>query len=508
MPKAPLLVGLDGGTEGLRVGIFDTSGTPLVFIRKPYATDFVKPGWAEQNPQDWWDAAVAGIGEAMAAIGASGSDIAAISVGGTSCTVVCLDSSGTVLRPAIIWMDVRADEETRQIAATGSPSLKLSGTHHASAEWLPSKALWLKKNQPEIWDATSWMTEYTDYLTWRLSGEKVGCLNTAAIRAYYDAENGGWAHELYSAVGMPDLIHKLPTEVVPMGARVGGLSPEAQKALGLPASVAVVMGGADAFVAQVGLGVVNPGSMALITGSSHLMLLQSDTRVHGEGTFGAYPDAVIQGQYTLEGGQTSSGSIISWFRRLIDSEDVSTDFFEQLTPKAEKLPPGSNGLLVLDHFQGNRTPYVDAKSRGALLGLTLQHQPEHIFRAMMESVCFGTENTMRRFREQGHSIDSVVVSGGAVNSPLWLQLHSDISGMALGVPKVAESATLGPAILAAVGAGIYSTIEQAAEEMVELDYTVEPSMSNHEAYEPLFDLYQRSYQQLKPLLHSLAEMQG
>jgi len=151
---------------------------------------------------------------------------------------------------------------------------------------------------------------------------------------------------------------------------------------------------------------------------------------------------------------------------------------------------------------------VDAKSRGALLGLTLQHQPEHIFRAMMESVCFGTENTMRRFREQGHSIDSVVVSGGAVNSPLWLQLHSDISGMALGVPKVAESATLGPAILAAVGAGIYSTIEQAAEEMVELDYTVEPSMSNHEAYEPLFDLYQRSYQQLKPLLHSLAEMQG
>ncbi len=508
MSEAPYMIGLDGGTEGLRVGIFDSAGEPLVFVRKAYETDFVRPGWAEQNPEDWWNVAVTGIREAMAEIGARGSDIAAITVAATSCTLVCLDESGSPLRPAIIWMDVRADEEARDIAASGSPSLQLSGARHASAEWLPSKALWLSRHQPEIYERTAWLAEYADYLTWRLSGERVASQNNAAIRAYYDVENGGWARGLYESIGLDDLIDKLPDTVLPMGERVGKLAASAQEALDLPATVSVVTGGADAFVAQVGLGVINPGAMALITGSSHLMLLQSSSRVHGEGTFGSYPGAVVDGQYTVEGGQTSSGSMIGWFRRLVDDSDQPAEFFDSLTRLAEQLPLGSDGVLVLDHFQGNRTPYVDAKSRGIIAGLSLSHRKEHIFRAMIESICFGTENTLRQFREQGHVIDRVVACGGAVNSPFWLQTHADVSGTAIEITRVAEAATLGAAVLGAVGANVYSDLNEAAAAMVHADHTVEPNLDRHEQYEPFFQAYQQTYAALSPVQHFLASRQG
>lgn len=506
MSQGPLLIGLDGGTEGLRVGIFDTSGNPLVFVRNAYPTNFLRPGWAEQDPADWWDAAVKGVRQAMRKIHADPADVAAIAVGATSCTVVCLDDAGKVLRPAIIWMDVRAEQEAADIANSGSPSLQLSGQRHASAEWLTSKSLWLSRNEPETYEKATWIAEYTDYLTWCLSGEKIASLNTAAIRAYYDRENGGWASELYARLGIHDLVDKLPETVVPMGTAVGQLTRQAAEELGLDPETRVVMGGADAFVAQVGLGVVNPGSMALITGSSHLLILQSDRRVHGEGTWGSYPDAVVEGQYTVEGGQTSSGSMVGWFRRLLGGE-ADEAFFDTLTDKARALPPGSDGLLVLDHFQGNRTPYVDARSRGAVMGLSLSHQPEHIFRAMIESVCFGSENTMARFREQGHDISRVVVSGGAVNSPFWLSLHATISGVPLEVTKVAESATLGPALLAGVGAEIFTDIQEGVDNMVHTDYTVEPDLDLTEEYRPIFSEYQRAYDALKPTLHQLSGWQ-
>jgi ribulokinase len=508
MSSGPYMIGLDGGTEGLRVGIFDERGTPLVFVRNEYQTNFVQPGWAEQNPEDWWNAAVIGIKSALAQIGADSRDIASISVGATSCTLVCLDAAGRVLRPAIIWMDVRAEEEAEFIANSGSPSLRLSGQTHASAEWLPSKALWLSRHQPQIYNETSWLAEYCDYLTWRLTGEKVASQNSAAIRAYYDVENGGWDDDLYSLLGMPDLIDKLPTTVLSMGSKIGSLSKSAQQELGLGDNVAVVVGGADAFVGQVGLGVVNPGAMALITGSSHLLILQTENRVHGEGTWGGYPSAVIDGQYTVEGGQTSSGSMIGWFKRLVQGDEVEANFFDTLTPLAQDLPPGSDGLIVLDHFQGNRTPYVDAASRGAILGLSLSHKREHIFRAMIESVCFGSENTMRQFKAQGHQINRVVASGGATNSELWLKLHADISNVPIEVTKVPEAASLGPAILGAVGAGIYGSIAEAVEQMVHEDRVITPDAQIHAEYEPFFLAYQSAYQNLRPILHQMAGMQS
>ncbi|TAM68533.1 MAG: hypothetical protein EPN48_11030 [Microbacteriaceae bacterium] len=504
---APYVIGLDGGTEGLRVGIFDTSGRPVVYTRAEYRTTFPHPGWAEQDPEDWWQAVVSGIRQALARSGITSDQIAAIAMGATSCSLVCLDDAGRPLAPAIIWMDVRAAEEAAEVAATGCDSLHLSGGQQASPEWLPSKALWIARHLPDVYERTAWLAEYVDYIAWRLSGEKTASLNTAGIRCYYDSAAGGWPKKLLGAIGLDDLTGKFPDTVLPMGTRIGGLSKAAQEELGLPATVGVVTGGADAFVGQIGMGTIAPGAMALVTGSSHLVLLQSDRRVHAAGLFGAYPDVTIQGQYTIEGGQASTGSMLEWYRRLIGDGKPAGEFFESMSSKAAELPPGSDGLLVLDHWQGNRTPYTDGNSRGVIAGLTLSHQKQHIFRALIESVCFGTENTIRKIREQGHKIDQVVACGGAVNSSLWLQLHADVSGIPITVNQVPEAVALGAGILGLSGAGVFSSLSQAVSSMVRASYTVEPSTRAHDAYRPFFDAYRRCYGQLADVLHFLAVQQ-
>lgn len=504
---ARYVIGLDGGTEGLRVGVFDTAGTPVTYTRAEYQTRFPHPGWAEQSPEDWWRAVVDAVRTALTRSGIRGDEVAAVAMGATSCSLVCLDGDGRPLAPAIIWMDVRASEEAAEVAATGASSLRLSGGSQASPEWLPSKALWLARHLPEVYDRTSWLAEYGDYIAWRLSGEKTASLNTAGIRSYYDAESGGWPTQLFHDIGLDDLIEKLPETVLPMGTPIGFLSRAAQEALGLPPTVAVVTGGADAFVGQIGMGTTSPGAMALVTGSSHLALLQSEHRVHAPGLFGSYPNVTVDRQYTVEGGQASTGSMLEWYRRLVGGGASSGDFFETLAHAAGALPPGSDGLLVLDHWQGNRTPYVDGDSRGVIAGLTLSHGKEHLFRALIESVCFGTENTIQAIKAQGHGIDRVVACGGAVNSPLWLQIHADVSDLPITVNRVPEAVALGAGILGLLGAGAFASLSEAVASMVHPSHTVEPDPRAHDAYLPYFAAYRVCYRQMSETLHFLSAQQ-
>jgi ribulose kinase len=183
-------------------------------------------------------------------------------------------------------------------------------------------------------------------------------------------------------LGAEALQEKWPADVVALGEVIGGLVPAAAQHLGLQVGLPVVQGGADAFIAMIGLGVVRPGRLGLITGSSHLQLGLSRSEFHGKGIFGTYADAVIPGLHVVEGGQISTGSIINWFHRLRGGEAD----YSRLNQEAAALPPGAEGLVVLDHFQGNRTPYTDAASRGVISGLTLKHGPAHVFRAIMEGV--------------------------------------------------------------------------------------------------------------------------
>lgn len=242
-----------------------------------------------------------------------GDSIAGLCADATTCTVVALDGSGRHLRPAIMWMDVRAADQARRIGESEHPARKYNGGGPVSAEWLPSKLLWIKEREPETYREAKYFVDAPDWATFRLTGRLTANINTAAVRGYHDRDSGGWPVSFYEEVGLDDVFDKLAPEVLDLGTPVEGLSREAASELGLKAGTPVAQGGGDAWIGQIGFGVVKPGRMALITGSSHVLVGQSDQPISGEGFFGAFTDAVVPDQYTVEGGQVSTGSVLKWF---------------------------------------------------------------------------------------------------------------------------------------------------------------------------------------------------
>ena len=485
------VVGIDGGTESLRAFVFDLAGQPKGTGCARYATRFPGTGQAEQSPEDWWQAVGAATREAVASSGVAPAEILALGLDTTSCSVVALDEAMRPLRPALIWMDVRAGEEAADLLATGDPALLINGNGKGpvSAEWMIPKALWLKRHEPETYARATRICEFIDYLNYRLTGRYVASLDNVAMRWHYIVSQGGYPRSLLAALDLSELLEKWPTEVVRPGDVVGGLTPEAAAHLGLPAGLPVAQGGADAFIGLIGLGVTRPGQLALVTGSSHLQLAITDQATHRPGLWGAYEECVYADSCVLEGGQTSTGSIVKWFQ----SNFGGGLGYAELNGLAAEIEPGAEGLLVLDHFQGNRTPYTDPKSRGAILGLSLAHGVAHVYRAIIEGICFGTEAILRNFQDDTFRLSEMVVCGGATRSDLWLQIHADVSGLPLVLTEVSDAPALGSGILAAYAAGQFGSVQEAAGAMVRTRAVIEPHAGRHAVYRDLYERYSRLY---------------
>ena len=496
------VLGIDGGTESLRATVFDLAGRRVATAVAAYETRFSAGARAEQDPEAWWSALGQAVRGAVAESGLLGHDIATLCLTTTCCTVVALDEAARPLRPAIIWMDVRAGAEADAVLATGDPALAINGAGQGpvSAEWMIPKALWLSRHEPGVFAHAHTICEYQDFLNWRLTGRRCASLTNAAIRWHYRADAGGWPDSLLAALDLSALREKWPGEVLAPGTLLGGLTARAADHLGLPETVGVVQGGADALIGMIGLAVARPGQLALITGSSHLQFAVGETAAHVPGLWGTYQDAVYPGRTILEGGQTSTGSIIAWLRRLGgDTLDL-----DALNLAAAGLEPGADGLLVLDHFQGNRTPYTDPLSRGAIVGLSLHHTGAHLFRAMLEGIGFGTRAIIDRMREAGSGAAEIVAGGGATRSPLWLQIHADTAGLPVVVPEVAEAPSLGAAVLAAHGAGRFATIDDGIAAMVRPGRRIEPDPARVARYDEIYRRYVQLYPALKPLREAVA----
>lgn len=488
----------DGGTESLRARVYDLAGNCLGQTAVRYETRFAPGARAEQDPEDWWRALVDATRGAVADAKIDPAGIEAISFATTCCTVVALDGNGQPLRPALMWMDVRAHAEADAVLATADPALAINGAGQGpvSAEWMIPKALWLKRNEPQIYDAAATICEYQDYLNLRLTGERCASLDNAGLRWHYSSRNGGWARGILAALGMAELEEKWPARVLAPGEVVGRLTADAAAALGLRRDVQVVQGGADALIGMIGLGVSRPGQLALITGSSHLQFGVTEAPLHAPGVWGAYPDIVYPDRWIVEGGQTSTGSIINWLRRFCGGNlDLA-----QLNAMAEALPPGADGLIVQDHFQGNRTPYTDPLSRGAITGLTLAHEPHHVFRAIIEGIGFGTRAILDAFRAGGYTSTEITVGGGATASALWMQIHADTAGLPVRIPASADAPSTGSAVLAAYGAGRFASIDEGIDAMVRPGTSIEPRPREMAIYDEIYQRYLNLYPALKGAL--------
>jgi len=511
MKNKAYVLGIDMGTGGARVGIFDLEGTPVVFCGENYPLYTPSSGRAEQDPCEWWASICKASRAAISESGIDPKDIKGMSVDTTSCTVLLSGDDMEPLRPAILWMDVRASEQAKRIYESHHDALKYNGYGMVSAECLPAKALWIKENEPHIWEKATRFYECNDWLMYKLTGEYTASINCASARWYYNSQEGGYPVDFYNKIGLSDLTGKLPERVVSMGELVGGLTEAAAKELGLTAGIPVGEGGADAFVGVIGLNAVQPGKMTLITGSSHLHIAQFDHSVHNKGMWGSYPDCIVKGLQMVEGGQTSTGSIIEWFVKNLcgtvkqRAEAEGKSVYDILNGEAEALPIGADGLLALDFFQGNRTPHVDPDVRGMFYGLSLNHTPAHMYRAIIESICYGTEAIIEVFRKSGFEPTEIIISGGAVKSRFWLQTHADVSNVRITVPKVTEGPCLGAAILGAVAGGVYPDVQTAAEKMTKVDYVIEPNPEKHEQYKFYFEKYKEFYELTKDWMHKVTE---
>lgn len=509
----PYLMGIDYGTESCRVAIFDLQGHPVTFAATPYKTTHPRPGWAEQSPTDWWNALQASCHKALASSGIQPHEIAGISYDATTMTVVAMNDKGEELRPAIMWMDVRATEQAAR-AETSDSVARLyngAGTAPATAEWYPFKAAWLKENEPDTYARATRLVDAPDWLNHKLTGEWTTNINSAALRMYYNRSQGGWPTDFYEHVGCGDVFDKIPEHILDLGTPVAGLSNVAAQLLGLVPGTPVAQGPADAWAGQIGLGVVEPGKMALITGSSHVLTGQSDKEVHGTGFFGAYTDGVVKGQYTVEGGQVSTGSVLKWFKDnfaptiVQASEQTGISAYDLLNVKAKDIPIGSDGLIINEYFQGNRTPYTDSKARGIIWGLSLMHTPAHMYHAIQESVCYGTAHNLRAMTQAGFEVSEIVACGGSTKSRDWMQMHSDVTGVPITLTEVGDAVVLGSCMLAAVGAGLYPDLQEAAKNMVHTLDRLEPDAGRHEEYSYYLDKYCDTYPQLQEMTHDLVD---
>lgn len=507
--KKDYVLGIDMGTGGARVGIFDLQGNVVVFADESYPLYTPKSGWAEQKSDEWWAAICKASRRAIDESGIDPTCIIGMSVDTTCCTVLLVDDNIEPIRPALMWMDVRASEQAKRITSTKDPALKYNGYGNVSAEWMPCKALWLKENEPENYNRATYVLECIDWLMYKLTGVLTASINTTSARWYYDRPNGGFPRDFYAKIGLDDLIGKFPSDVVDMGVATGKLTRSAAVDLGLVPGIVVGEGGADAFVGMLGLNVVEPGRMALITGSSHLHLGLTSKEIHTKGMFGAYPDAVVPGLYMVEGGQISTGSIVNWFQKNFcgdirqQAQKQQRSVYDILNEQADELPVGSEGLMVLDYFQGNRTPYSDSDVRGMIYGLSLNHRPAHIYRAIIEAICYGTELIFSTFDKAGIRPSGVYISGGAVKSELWLKTHANVSNVPIYVPKVSEAPCLGSALLGAVAAGAYGSIREAAENMITIERKIEPDDEKHQAYQFYFKKYEQAYHLMKDWMHEV-----
>ena len=505
----PYVMGIDAGTEAIKAALFDLRGNLIALGSRSYKTYFPRPGWAEQDPGEWWECLVGAVHDCTArAPQVRPEEIAGISADATSCTMMPMTAEGKELRRCLLWMDVRATDQAQRIFATGHPALRYSPAG-VNAEWMPCKMLWLKENEPSTYRATDVIIEYTDWIAYKLTGRFTLNINTTSHRWYYHAPSGGWQQDFYAAIGLGDLAAKFPRDVLRVGERVGPLSPEAARVLGLAAGTPVSAGGADAFIGILGQGVTEPGDMGLITGSSNVLSALSAEEIHFPGIFGSFPDAVIPGLNLVEGGQVSTGSILSWFKRNFaagleaEAKARGLSVYGLLDQEAAQVPPGADGLVVLDYFQGNRTPHTDSRARGVVTGLSLQHGRGHLFRALMEGIAYGLQDILATFAKHNFTVNRVIASGGATRSPLFMQIYADVTGKPIYTTREAEASALGSAVVAAAGAGLYPSLADASRNMVTMAGSTEPNTAHHAEYAFYLEQYQATYPRLKDLMHDM-----
>lgn len=489
-----LYLGLDFGTTGLRIGAYDIHGNEIAFASKTYPTKNEKPGYATQDPSDYYNSLI----DAMHTLLDSGinpDDIKAMAVDFHSCSVILCDKDANVLHDCIIWMDVRASKENDEINSKTNQKL--------SAEWMSAKLLWLKRNKPDLYNDAEIICEAEDWINYRLT-KKWSININCSVNWGYNSDKKSFDKKFYEDIGLLDALNKFPDEnIYAVGDVIDRIDKDVAKILGLNENTLVVCGGIDSSIGILGMNSVKENQLALCTGSSNLAMVLTKKPLFNIDGINLGPNHLIHGYYTDYRGQSASGSIINWARKNLYSELDDNNAYQIMDQKAKNIDIGSNGLLVLDYFQGNKHPYLDGDVRAMIYGLSLAHSKDHIYRALLEGICYETAHLISQFEEKGRIIEEINLSGGLSKSDLFLNILSDITNKKINVPENSECSCLGSGIVAAYGDKQFDSLIKASESMVRYSKQIHPDLNNHKKYHKLFELYLQIYPQFKDFFKTI-----
>ncbi|MGC9358784.1 MAG: xylulokinase [Anaerolineae bacterium] len=505
-----LLAGIDVGTSGARTLIIDESGGLMGAGTVEYPMSTPRPLWAEQDPEDWWQAVCAATQIALSEARVSADEISGIGLTGQMHGMVMLDDKGRVLRPCIMWNDQRTASQCQWIMDTVGRDRFLSLTlNPALPGFTAPKIVWTRENEPEIYAKAAKILLPKDYIRYRLTGSYVTEVSDASGTALLDVRARDWSEEVLAALDIPR--DWLP-DCVESQSVTGTITSEAAQLTGLSEGTPVVGGGGDQAASAVGTGIVEPGLVSVTLGTSGVVFAHTqEPKLDPRGRLHTFCHALPDAWHVM-GVTLSAGGSFRWFRDALGLAEkqvaslAGVDPYEILTAEAAEAPVGSEGLLFLPYMTGERTPHADPNARGVFFGLTLRHDQRHMVRSVLEGVTYSLRDSLELFRELDVPIRQVRATGGGARSLLWRQMLADVFGTELVTVDVTDSTAYGAALLAGVGTGIYDSVPEACLETVKIVDEIQPDPKRQQTYDAYYQVYRSLYQALHPAFDAVAEI--
>jgi xylulokinase len=493
-----LLIGLDIGTSSVKAGLFDTGGRMLAYAGKPVVLYSPEPGWAEQNPEDWWQGSQYVLTKILD--GVDPDQIAGIGLSGQCPGHVLIDRDSCSIGRAIIWRDLRAREEAKWLSENISSDEAL--------EWIatdppdqvscpPARLLWIKKNRPADWDRAVKVVQPKDFIALRLTGKIATDCHSAYCLANPDKE--AYDQSYFQRMGLA--VDKMPLILDPAEI-IGEVTPQAARLTGLKVGTSVVIGTIDAYCDNLAGGVIFEDRAVDIAGTSEIISLSIGSKVLAGGV---YPAEIGKDVRFLCGPTQAGGDTLRWLSNCFYSELNGNLRFEILEKEAGSIPAGSEGLIFLPYLSGERAPIWDADARGVFFGLTIGHDRRHFTRAVYESIGFAVRHILEIAEgASGRSAKELVVCGGGSHSSFWNQIKADILQKPVHPTAVSETGCLGAAIIAGKCTGIYPDMRSACENMILFKNILLPQSNLGRVYENTYQTYRQLYPALKPIFSVIA----
>jgi xylulokinase len=502
----PYVIGCDVGSQGTNAALYAADGELVASAYRGYDVSFPHPGWAEQDPADWTEALHATIGEVVLQVPEGRSAVKGLSFGSQLDGMVVCDSSGRPLRPAMIWMDRRAEAQAAALAERLEPS-EFYG--HVGANLDSShavfKALWVRDEEPDVFQSAAKLMPPGSYVLQEATGILAVDYSNASSLALLDPRTRTWSAPVMEAAGIES---RMLPELAAGSDAVGKVSPAFAEATGLTTETVVAAGCGDEMAATLGAGVYAPGEVCDVVGTAEPVCAASDVpRADPTMLVECHPHADPE-VWLLENPGFVSGGNLRWMRDQLCPAELAAESrgegeaYDMMTADAATVPVGADGLVFLPCMQGAMAPEWNGFARGVFYGLTLAHTRAHMIRALLEGSAFALRDILESMRQTGLEVRRLTMVGGGAKGPLWRQIKADVTGLQVRVPRSVETTATGAAILAAVGSALHESVAEAVQAFVAYQPDEHfPDPGRHEEYASAYRRYRDVYFALKPTFH-------